>query len=110
MAIPLNGSSFEAHRYDAPVVRIPWSIPGYAFTVASVAAMFRLAIPPLEMIVLAPGTVAVFALTALHLIPDQPVGGAAVTLAIAVIFSGLFWTTAGVAGWNLMRQLRRVSA
>jgi hypothetical protein len=110
MAIPLNGSSFEAPRYDAPVVRIPWSIPGYAFTVASVAAMFRLAIPPLEMIVLAPGNVSVYALTALRLLPDQPVGGAALTLGIAVLVSGFFWTMAGVAGWNMMRQLRRASA
>jgi hypothetical protein len=110
MAIPLNGSSFEVPRYDSSVVRIPWSIPGYAFTVASVAAMFRLAIPPLEMIVLAPGNVAVYALTALRLLPDQPVGGAALTLGIAVIVSGFFWTMAGVAGWNMMRQLRRASA
>jgi hypothetical protein len=110
MAIPLNGSSFEAPRYDAPVVRIPWSIPGYAFGVVSVAAMFRLAIPPLEMIALAPGNVAVFALSTLRLLPDQPVGGAAVTLAIAVVVSGFFWTMAGVAGWNVIRQFRREHA
>lgn len=109
MAIPLNGSSFEAPRYDAPVVRIPWSIPGYAFAVVSVAAVFRLAIPPLE-IVLAPGNVSVFALTALRIIPEQPVGGAAVTLAIATLVSGLFWTMAGVAGWNMMRPFRRAGA
>lgn len=109
MAIPLNGSSFEAPRYDAPVVRIPWSIPGYAFAVVSVAAVFRLAIPPLE-IVLAPGNVSVFALTALRILPDQPVGGAAVTLAITTLVSGLFWTMAGVAGWNMMRQFRRAGA
>jgi hypothetical protein len=109
MAIPLNGSSFEAPRYDAPVVRIPWSIPGYAFAVVSVAAMFRVAIPPLE-ILLAPGNVAVFALTSLRLLPDQPVGGAALTLVIAGLVSGFFWTMAGVAGWNVARQFRRAAA
>ena len=109
MAIPLNGSSFEAPRYDAPVVRIPWSIPGYAFAVVSVAAMFRMAIPPLE-IVLAPGNVAVFALTALRLLPDQPVGSAATTLGIAALVSGFFWTMTGVAGWNVIRQFRRENA
>lgn len=109
MAIPLNGSSFEVPAFKAPVVRIPWSIPGYAFGLSSVAALFRLAIPPIE-IVLAPGNVAVFALTSLRVIPEQPVGGAAVTLAIAVLVSGFFWTTAGVAGWTIMRQLKRVAA
>ena len=108
MAIPLNGSSFEVPAFEAPV-RIPWSIPGYAFALASVAATFRLAIPPLEL-VLAPGNVAVFALTSLRLLPEQPVGGAAVTLAIAVLVSGFFWTIAGVAGWSLIRQLKRASA
>ena len=109
MAIPLNGSSFEAPRYEAPVVRIPWSIPGYAFALVGVAAMFRMAFPALELL-LAPGNVAVFALTSLRLLPDQPVGGAAVTLAIAVLVSGFFWTVAGVAGWSVMRQLKRASA
>jgi hypothetical protein len=109
MAIPLNGSSFEVPRYEAPVVRIPWSIPGYAFAFSAVAAMFRLAIPPLE-IVLAPGNVALFALTSLRVLPDQPVGGAAVMLAIAVLISGFFWTMAGVAGWSIIRQLRRAAA
>jgi hypothetical protein len=109
MAIPLNGSSFEAPRYEAPVVRIPWSIPGYAFALVSVAAMFRLAIPALELL-LAPGNVTVFALSAFRLVPDQPVGGAAVTLAIAVLVSGFFWTLAGVAAWNLARQLARETA
>lgn len=108
MAIPLNGSSFEVPAFEAPV-RIPWSIPGYAFVAVSVAATFKLAIPPLEL-VLAPGSVAVFALTSLRLLPDQPVGGAALTLAIAVLVSGFFWTLAGVAGWSLMRQLKRASA
>jgi len=108
MAIPLNGSSFEVPAFEAPV-RIPWSIPGYAFALVSVAATFRLAIPPIE-IVLAPGNVAVFALSSLRLLPDQPVGGAAVTLAIAVLFSGFFWTMAGVAGWSIMRQLKRAAA
>ena len=108
MAIPLNGSSFEVPAFEAPV-RIPLSIPGYAFVLASVAATFRLALPPLEL-VLAPGNVAVFALTSLRLLPDQPVGGAAVTLAIAVLVSGFFWTIAGVAGWSLMRQLKRAAA
>ena len=110
MAIPLNGSSFEVPRYDTPVVRIPWSIPGYAFAVVSIAAMFRLAIPPLEMVALAPGNVAVFTLTALRLLPDQPVGSAATTLGIAVLVSGFFWTMAGVAGWNMARQFGRESA
>jgi hypothetical protein len=109
MAIPLNGSSFEAPRYEAPVVRIPWSIPGYAFALVSVAAMFRLAIPALELL-LAPGNVTVFALSAFRLVPDQPVGGAAVTLAIAVLVSGFFWTLAGVAAWNLARQRGRETA
>jgi hypothetical protein len=109
MAIPLNGSSFEAPRYEAPVVRIPWSIPGYAFALVSVAAMFRLAIPALELL-LAPGNVTVFALSAFRLVPDQPVGGAAVTLAIAVLVSGFFWTLAGVAAWNLARQMGRETA
>ena len=104
MAIPLNGSSFEVPAFEAPI-RIPWSIPGYAFAIASVAATFRLAIPPLE-IVLAPGNVAVFALTSLRVLPEQPVGGAAVTLAIAVLVSGFFWTMAGVAGWSLLRLTR----
>jgi len=108
MAIPLNGSSFEVPAFEAPV-RIPWSIPGYAFALVSVAATFRLAIPPIE-IVLAPGNVAVFALSSLRLLPDQPVGGAAVTLAIAVLVSGFFWTLAGVAGWTIMRQLKRAAA
>ena len=108
MAIPLNGSSFEVPAFEAPV-RIPWSIPGYAFALVSVAATFRLAIPPIEL-VLAPGNVAVFALTSLRLLPDQPVGGAAVTLAIAVLVSGFFWTIAGVAGWSVMRQLKRAAA
>jgi hypothetical protein len=109
MAIPLNGSSFEAPRYEAPVVRIPWSIPGYAFALVSVAAMFRLAIPALELL-LTPGNVTLFALSAFRLIPYQPVGGAAVTLAIAVLVSGVFWTLAGVAAWNLARQLGRETA
>ena len=108
MAIPLNGSSFEVPAFEAPV-RIPWSIQGYAFALVSVAATFRLAIPPIE-IVLAPGNVAVFALSSLRLLPDQPVGGAAVTLAIAVLVSGFFWTMAGVAGWTIMRQLKRAAA
>lgn len=110
MAIPLNGSSFEVPRFEAPVVRIPWSIPGYAFASVSIAAMFRLAIPPLEMIVLAPGNVSVFALNSLRLIPDQPVGGAALTLGISVIISGFFWTMTGVAGWNMVRQFRSETA
>jgi hypothetical protein len=55
MAIPLNGSSFEVPAFEAPV-RIPWSIPGYAFALSGAAATFRLAIPPVE-IVLAPGNV-----------------------------------------------------
>ena len=108
MAIPLNGSSFEVPSFQAPVVRIPWTIPGYAFALAAIAAMFRLAIPPLE-IVLAPGNIGVFALSALRLIPDQPVGGAALMLSIAVLISGFFWTMAGVACWTLARQLGRVS-
>ena|SRR6478672_9442322 len=108
MAIPLNGSSFEVPAFEAPV-RIPWSIPGYAFALVSIAATLRLAIPPIE-IVLAPGNVAVFALSSLRLLPDQPVGGAAVTLAIAVLVSGFFWTLAGVAGWTIMRQLKRAAA
>ena len=109
MAIPLNGSSFEVPAFKAPVVRIPWSIPGYAFALSAAAAMFRLAIPPLE-ILLAPGNAAVFALSALRLIPDQPVGGAALTLVIAVLVSGFFWTITGLAGWNLIRQFRRAMA
>jgi hypothetical protein len=109
MAIPLNGSSFEVPAFQAPVARIPWSIPGYAFALSMAAAVFRLAIPPLE-IVLAPGNVALFTLTSLRVLPEQPVGGAAVTLAIAVLVSGLFWTIAGVAGWSLLRQLKRASA
>jgi hypothetical protein len=108
MAIPLNGSSFEVPAFEAPV-RIPWSIPGYAFALSSAAATFRLAIPPLE-IVLAPGNVALFALTSLRVLPDQPVGGAAVTLAISVLVSGFFWTMAGVAGWSVLRQLKRSAA
>ena len=109
MAIPLNGSSFEAPRYQAPVVRIPWSIPGYAFALVSVAAMFRMAIPAFELL-LAPGNDTLFALSAFRLIPDQPVGGATLTLAIAVLVSGVFWTLAGVATWNLARQLGRKTA
>ena len=108
MAIPLNGSSFEVPAFEAPV-RIPWSIPGYAFALVSVAAAFRLAIPPFELL-LAPGNVAVFALTSLRLLPEQPVGGAAVTLAIAALVSGFFWTVAGVAGWSVLRQLKRAAA
>lgn len=109
MAIPLNGSSFEVPAFKAPMVRIPWSVPGYAFAVSSAAAMFRLAIPPLE-IVLAPGNAAVFALTGVGALPDQPVGGLALTLIIAVLVSGFFWTMTGLAGWNLVRQFRRAIA
>lgn len=108
MAIPLNGSSFEVPAFKAPV-RLPWSIPGYAFALSGAAAVFRLALPLLE-IVLAPGNVAVFALTSLRVLPEQPVGGAAVTLAIAVLVSGFFWTMAGVAGWTIMRQLKGAAA
>lgn len=108
MAIPLNGSSFEVPAFEAPV-RIPWSIPGYAFALSTAAAVFRLAIPPLE-IVLAPGNGSVFLLTSLRILPEQPVGGAAVTLAIALLVSGFFWTIAGVAGWTVLRQLKRAAA
>ena len=109
MAIPLNGSSFEVPRFEARAVRIPWSIPGYAFTLSALAAMFRLAIPPVE-IVLAPGNATVFALNGMGALPDQPVGGLALPLMIAVVVSGFFWTMTGVAGWNFVRQFRRAAA